>query len=175
MVGTGNCPPRDGEVSSEVGVSRGFCHTASTRPRDAVPERAVRAQRAVAADAQRRAAVEAKNQAESLLHSAEKSLEDYGDKVSEEDRAAISAAIEDLKAEVEKPEADAEAIKIANKDGWVPVDCRSGINAAARTAEAVCVWGAIEEATRYGPRSIATEAVDFRIIGQFERRVIEKF
>ena len=63
------------------------------------------------ADKKRRAAVEAKNQAESLLHSAEKSLEDYGDKVSEEDRAAISAAIEDLKAEVEKPEADAEAIK----------------------------------------------------------------
>ena len=63
------------------------------------------------ADKKRRAGVEAKNQAESLLHSAEKSLEDYGDKVSEEDRAAISAAIEDLKAELEKPEADAEAIK----------------------------------------------------------------
>ncbi|WP_370192388.1 molecular chaperone DnaK [Aurantimonas coralicida] len=62
------------------------------------------------ADKKRRAAVEAKNQAESLLHSAEKSLEDYGDKVSEEDRAAISAAIEDLTAEVEMPEADAEAI-----------------------------------------------------------------
>lgn len=63
------------------------------------------------ADKKRRAAVEAKNQAESLVHSAEKSLADYGDKVSEADRGAIRAAIDDLKAELEKPEADAETIK----------------------------------------------------------------
>ena len=54
------------------------------------------------ADKKRRAAVEAKNQAESLVHSAEKSLEDYGDKVNEADRGAIRAAIADLKAELEK-------------------------------------------------------------------------
>ncbi|MEX6506356.1 molecular chaperone DnaK [Jiella sp. M17.18] len=63
------------------------------------------------ADKKRRAAVEAKNQAESLVHSAEKSLADYGDKVSEADRGAIRAAIDDLKAELEKEEADADAIK----------------------------------------------------------------
>ncbi|NDW05210.1 molecular chaperone DnaK [Jiella pacifica] len=63
------------------------------------------------ADKKRRAGVEAKNQAESLVHSAEKSLADYGDKVSEADRGAIRAAIDDLKAELEKPEADAETIK----------------------------------------------------------------
>src|SRR5690554_2746558 len=40
-------------------------------------------------DRKRRAVVEAKNQAESLIHSSEKSLKDYGDKVSEEDRNAI--------------------------------------------------------------------------------------
>ncbi|MEC5323123.1 molecular chaperone DnaK [Aurantimonas sp. A3-2-R12] len=62
-------------------------------------------------DKKRRAGVEAKNQAESLVHSAEKSLEDYGDKVSEEDRAAIRSAIDDLKAELQKEEADAETIK----------------------------------------------------------------
>ncbi|MCB8840073.1 molecular chaperone DnaK [Aurantimonas sp. VKM B-3413] len=62
-------------------------------------------------DKKRRAGVEAKNQAESLVHSAEKSLADYGDKVSEADRGAIRAAIDDLKAELEKDEADAEVIK----------------------------------------------------------------
>ncbi|MFD2238878.1 molecular chaperone DnaK [Aureimonas populi] len=62
-------------------------------------------------DKKRRAGVEAKNQAESLVHSAEKSLSDYGDKVSETDRKSIEDALADLKAELEKPEADAEAIK----------------------------------------------------------------
>lgn len=63
------------------------------------------------ADKKRRAGVEARNQGESLVHSAEKSLKDYGDKVGADDRKAIEDAIADLKAELEKDEADAEAIK----------------------------------------------------------------
>ncbi|MDA4845288.1 molecular chaperone DnaK [Hoeflea poritis] len=63
------------------------------------------------ADKARRDAVEAKNQAESLLHSTEKSLADYGDKVSEDDRKAITDAAEALKAAVEAEEPDAEDIK----------------------------------------------------------------
>ncbi len=55
-------------------------------------------------DKKRRETVEAKNQAESLVHSSEKSLADYGDKVSEEDRNAISEAIASLKEAVEKDE-----------------------------------------------------------------------
>ncbi len=58
-------------------------------------------------DKKRRALVEARNQAESLAHSSEKSLAEYGDKVSEEDRTAISDAIAALKtaAEGDDPEA----------------------------------------------------------------------
>ncbi|MVA96838.1 molecular chaperone DnaK [Nitratireductor sp. CAU 1489] len=52
-------------------------------------------------DKQRREAVEAKNQAEALVHSSEKSLAEYGEKVSEDDRNAISEAITALKAAVE--------------------------------------------------------------------------
>lgn len=63
------------------------------------------------ADKKRREAVEAKNQAESLVHSSEKSLKDYGDKVSEADRKAIEDAIAALKAAVEVSEPDAEDIK----------------------------------------------------------------
>uniref|UniRef100_UPI003B3B57DA Hsp70 family protein n=1 Tax=Bosea sp. (in: a-proteobacteria) TaxID=1871050 RepID=UPI003B3B57DA len=50
-----------------------------------------------AEDKKRRELVEAKNQGESLVHSTEKSLKDYGDKVSEADKGAIETAIEGLK------------------------------------------------------------------------------
>ena len=60
-------------------------------------------------DKKRRALVEAKNQAESLIHSTEKSLKEHGDKVSEADRTAIADAIAELKTAVEGD--DVEAIK----------------------------------------------------------------
>ncbi|MBB4183490.1 molecular chaperone DnaK [Sinorhizobium terangae] len=63
------------------------------------------------ADKKRRETVEARNQAESLIHSSEKSLKEYGDKVSETDRKAISDAIAALKAATEVSEPDAEDIK----------------------------------------------------------------
>jgi molecular chaperone DnaK len=64
-------------------------------------------------DKKRRALVEARNQAESLVHSSEKSLKDYGDKVSEEDRTAIADAISALKTAAEGD--DAEAINTATQ------------------------------------------------------------
>ncbi|MDJ0613858.1 MAG: molecular chaperone DnaK [Rhizobiaceae bacterium] len=63
------------------------------------------------ADKARRESVEAKNQAETLIHSAEKSLEEYGDKVSEEEKNEIELAISGLKEAVEAEEPDAEEIK----------------------------------------------------------------
>jgi molecular chaperone DnaK len=63
------------------------------------------------ADKRRRESVEAKNQAESLIHSTEKSLKDYGDKVTQADRDAITSAIEALKAAVASENADGEDIK----------------------------------------------------------------
>ena len=59
------------------------------------------------ADKKRRALVEAKNQAESLVHSTEKSLKDYGDKVSEADRTAIADAIAALKTAAEGDDVEA--------------------------------------------------------------------
>ncbi|ODT80878.1 MAG: molecular chaperone DnaK [Pelagibacterium sp. SCN 64-44] len=61
------------------------------------------------ADKKKREAVEARNQAESLIHSTEKSLKDYGDKVSAEDKGAIETALSDLRGVIESD--DAEAIK----------------------------------------------------------------
>jgi len=51
----------------------------------------------VEADKQRRELVEAKNQAESLVHETEKNLKEYGDKVSEDEKKAIETALEELK------------------------------------------------------------------------------
>jgi molecular chaperone DnaK len=48
-------------------------------------------------DKKRKAAVEAKNHAEALLHSTEKALSEHGSKVGESDRRAIENAIADLK------------------------------------------------------------------------------
>ncbi len=58
-------------------------------------------------DKKRRAVVEARNQAEALVHSSEKSLKEYGDKVSEADRDAISEAIAALKTAAEGDDVDA--------------------------------------------------------------------
>jgi molecular chaperone DnaK len=62
-------------------------------------------------DKERRETVEAKNQAESMLDSTEKSLKEYGDKVSEDDRKAIEDAIADLKAATAAETPDGEDIK----------------------------------------------------------------
>jgi molecular chaperone DnaK len=62
-----------------------------------------------AEDKTRRELVEAKNHGEALVHSTEKSLADYGDKVSEADKSAIEAAVAALKTALEGD--DAEAIK----------------------------------------------------------------
>jgi molecular chaperone DnaK len=51
-----------------------------------------------AEDEKRRKLVEARNQAESLTHNAEKQLKDGGDKVSAEDKALVESAIADVKA-----------------------------------------------------------------------------
>jgi len=61
-----------------------------------------------AEDEKRKAAVEAKNQAEAVLHSTEKAMAEHGDKVTGDDKAAIEAAVTDLKSALEG--ADAEAI-----------------------------------------------------------------
>ncbi len=63
------------------------------------------------ADKARREAVEARNQADSLVYSTEKSLGEHGDKLGDDDRKAIEEALEDLRSELGKDDADAEAIE----------------------------------------------------------------
>jgi molecular chaperone DnaK len=74
---------------------------------DAEIEKMVKDAEANAADDKKRKdQVEAKNQAESLIHSTQKTLKDAEGKVPEADKSAIEAAIADLKASIEAGDAD---------------------------------------------------------------------
>ena len=75
---------------------------------DAEIEKMVKDAEAHAAeDKERKALVEAKNHAESLIHSTEKTLAEVGDKVSEADKSTITAAIGELRTALEGEDADA--------------------------------------------------------------------
>jgi molecular chaperone DnaK len=58
-------------------------------------------------DKKRRAVAEARNQADSLVHSTERQLVEHGDKVSADVKAEIEAAVADLKASLDGGDADA--------------------------------------------------------------------
>ena len=59
-----------------------------------------------AEDEKRKAVVEARNQAEALIHSTEKALGEHGDKVGETEKSAITSAIEDLKSVLDGGDAE---------------------------------------------------------------------
>lgn len=63
------------------------------------------------ADKERRELVEARNQAEGLIHSTEKAVEEHSDKVDPTTVEAIELAIAALKDDLEGDKADAEKIK----------------------------------------------------------------
>jgi molecular chaperone DnaK len=58
-------------------------------------------------DKKRKAAVEAKNHAEALVHSTEKALAEHGSKVGDTERTAIENAMADLKEALKGDDADA--------------------------------------------------------------------
>jgi molecular chaperone DnaK len=57
-------------------------------------------------DDKRKAAIEAKNQADAIIHSTEKAMAEHGDKVSADEKAAIETALADLKSAVESDDAE---------------------------------------------------------------------
>ena len=65
-------------------------------------------------DKKRRELIDAKNSAEAMIHSTEKSLADYGDKVSSADRSTVEGAVAALRPTLEGE--DAEAIKARTND-----------------------------------------------------------
>jgi molecular chaperone DnaK len=64
-----------------------------------------------AEDEKRKAAVEAKNQADAVIHSTEKALAEHGDKVGQAERDAIQSALDDLKGVIDGGDAEVIAAK----------------------------------------------------------------
>ncbi len=84
--------------------------TSSTNMSKEDIDKAVRdAEKFAEQDKKAKEAVETKNRAESIINQSEKTLEELGDKVTEDDKAAVRAAVEKLKATVNS--GDTEAIK----------------------------------------------------------------
>ncbi len=61
-------------------------------------------------DKKRKELIEARNHAQSLIHTTEKAMAEHGDKVGGEEKTAIEAALADLKSEVEADSENVEAI-----------------------------------------------------------------
>jgi molecular chaperone DnaK len=62
-------------------------------------------------DKRERARIDARNEADSLIYSTEKSLKEFGDKIGSDDKAKIEQAIAELKSVMENQSASAEEIK----------------------------------------------------------------
>ena len=69
-----------------------------------------------AEDEKQKETIEARNLADSMIYQTEKSLTEYGDKISDEDKNAINAAIADLKKVLEDSNSDAAAIKAKTEE-----------------------------------------------------------
>jgi molecular chaperone DnaK len=63
-------------------------------------------------DKKRKEIIEVRNHADSLIYSSEKSLKEYADKISSEDKSAIESAIAELKSSLEGDDIDAEKVKL---------------------------------------------------------------
>jgi molecular chaperone DnaK len=66
-------------------------------PKDDIDRMVREAEQYAEDDRRRREAAEAKNRAEQLVYQTEKSLKDYGDRISDEDRASVESALTNLK------------------------------------------------------------------------------
>jgi molecular chaperone DnaK len=81
--------------------------TASTNLTDEEIDRAVKeAEKYAEEDRKRKEAIEAKNQADSLVYSTEKTLRELGDKISSQDKENIQREIDAVKRAIEKNNAD---------------------------------------------------------------------
>jgi len=99
-------------------------------------------------DEKKKEEIETRNNADSLVYSTEKSLNEYGDKVSEEDRNAIQQAIDKLK----------ESLKGENIEA-IKADTEALTQASHKLAEAMYAQAAAEQATSTSDDdSVATDA-----------------
>jgi molecular chaperone DnaK len=107
------------------------------------------------ADKQRRESVEAKNNAEALIHATDKSLAEHGEKVDAETKTTIETARDDLKSALEGD--DVEAIKAKHQ---ALMEASMKLGEAIYKAEAEAAQAAEAETAEDGARSQDDDVVD---------------
>ena len=129
------------------------------------------------ADKQAREQAEVKNEAETLVYATEKSLKDYGDKVSDDEKGKITAAVEELKSalasnDIAQMKTKIEAVKEASHKLAEEIYKEAGAQAQQAGAageaggassdmgSAQDAGGAAEEA----PKSGSVDDVDFEVV-----------
>lgn len=115
-------------------------------------------------DKKRRELVEAKNQGESLIHATEKSLTEYGDKVSESDRQGITTAIDALKQALAGE--DSEVIKARTTD---LMQASMKLGEAMYAAQAAAGEGG-EEASAEEPKKDDVIDADFQEVDEGDKK-----
>ena len=129
-----------------------------------------------AEDKRERERADARNEADGLLYTTEKSLKDYGDKVSAEDRAAIEAAAAELKKtlegqDVEAMKAKTETLKQASYKLAEEIYKNAAPQGGAQGGD-----GGPEPAPGTGPEAGASgkaqgaEDVDYRVVDDEEKK-----
>ena len=120
-------------------------------------------------DKKRRALVEAKNQAESLIHTTEKSIVEYGDKAEESEKEAISKAVTALREAVSSD--DSEAITAKTQE-LMTLSMKLGeamYKASAQESEAAEAEAAKADAKKHGAGDDVIDA-DFEEVDTKEKK-----
>jgi molecular chaperone DnaK len=108
-----------------------------------------------AEDKARREFIELKNQADTMAHATEKSLSEHGDKISDEDKAAIEADLKSLK----------DALETENKD-----EIQSKLTTLSQSSMKMgeAIYKATQEASAASPQSSETSAGETVVDAEFE-------
>ena len=129
-----------------------------------------------AEDKRERERADARNEADGLLYTTEKSLKDYGDKVSAGDRAAIEAAASELKKtlegqDVEAMKAKTEALKQASYKLAEEIYKNASPQGGAQEGDGGAGPGPAQgpEASASG-KAAGAEDVDYRVVDDEEKK-----
>ncbi len=124
------------------------------------------------ADKKEREKAEVKNEAETLVYATEKSLKDYGDKVSDDEKSKINAAVEELKSaissnDINQMKAKIEVVKEASHKLAEEIYKEAGAQAqqaGAAGAEGGDAGGARGSEGQDSPTSGSVDDVDFEVV-----------
>ena len=119
-----------------------------------------------AEDKKLREAIEARNNAENIVYATEKALKDYGDKVSDSEKAKIEAAVKELKDTLANQNATAEELK-AKSDAVQQASMELG-QKVYEAAQAAGQAGAQQQAGPTGESTSSTSAGDDAVDADYE-------